>query len=57
MSSDKVKKAIESRQLRGEIGVGMLPDVMITDSWRKIAALLKSSKGDDFFVRLGELKK
>jgi hypothetical protein len=57
MNADKVKEATKTGQIRGEVGVDMLQGVTITDSWRKIAALLKSSKSDEFFVRLGEVEK
>jgi len=55
-SVDKVKQAIRNKQLRGDVGLGMLPVVTISDSWPKIAALLKSTKSNDLFVRVGHLE-
>ena len=56
-SVDKVKQAIRNKQLRGDVGLGMLPVVTISDSWPKIAALLKSTKSNDLFVRVGHLER
>lgn len=57
MSVEKVKEAIRNNQLRGDVAPGMLPDVTVSDSWPKIAALLKSKKGDDLFINVGHVER
>lgn len=57
LSVDRVEKAVKDREIKGEVGIGMLPDVTITDNWSKITALLESAQSNDYLISLGEVER
>lgn len=57
LDSKKVQAAIEQKRLKGEVGQGVAPSVMITDTADKVRSLIESPQGAELFEQLGTFKR